>query len=66
MIDEIGVSAGEIWAELEGNAQGLTLEQLKRKIKLPADLFFMGVGWLAREDKLQFIETQSTVRVSLK
>ncbi len=66
MVNEIGETAGEIWAALDENNGAMTVSQLKKKTKLPEDLLCMGIGWLAREDKLQFSGTSESFEVSLK
>ncbi len=66
MVNEIGEKAGEIWTVLVKENKAMTVGQLKKKIKLPEDLLLMGIGWLAREDKLQFSGTSKNMEVSLK
>jgi hypothetical protein len=66
MVDEIGETAGEIWTALVEENKAMTVGQLKKKTKLPEDLLYMGIGWLAREDKLQFSGTSEIMEVSLK
>lgn len=66
MVNEIGETAGEIWMALVEENNAMTISQLKKKTKLPEDLFYMGIGWLAREDKLQFSGTSEIIQVSLK
>jgi DNA-binding transcriptional regulator GbsR (MarR family) len=53
MVNEIGETAGEIWAALVVENGAMTFSQLKKKTRLPEDLLCMGIGWLAREDKLK-------------
>jgi len=66
MIDKIGETAGEIWTLLAEENKPVTLTQFRKKTKLPEDLLYMGIGWLAREDKLQFSGTSKDMKVSLK
>ena len=66
MVNEIGEKAGEIWAALVAEKKAMTVSQLKKKIKLPKDLLFMGIGWLAREDKPQFSGTSKNMEISIK
>ena len=66
MVTEIGEKAGEIWTALVEENKAMTVIQLKKKTKLPEDLLYMGIGWLAREDKLQFSGTSKIMEVSLK
>ena len=66
MVNEIGEMAGKIWAALVEENKAMTVSQLRKKTKLPEDLLYMGIGWLAREDKLQLSGTPATMEVSLK
>jgi hypothetical protein len=51
--DRIGETAGAVWEAL--TKQGpLTFAALMEEVDVPQSLFFMAVGWLSREDKLQF------------
>jgi hypothetical protein len=65
VIDVIGETAGEIWQLL--NAAGpLTFSAIIGKIKRPQTTVYMGIGWLAREDKLEFTKTNRGTSISLK
>ena len=66
MVNKIGETAGDIWAALVEESKAMTVSQLKKKTKLPENLLYMGIGWLAREDKLQFSGTSETMEVSFK
>jgi hypothetical protein len=50
---EIGHVAGDVWAVLVKEEE-LTLAALKKAVKAPPDLVIAAIGWLAREDKLEF------------
>ena len=43
-----------------------TLGKLKQGTKLSDQLVSMGIGWLAREDKLSFMKEGRIVRVTLR
>jgi hypothetical protein len=45
---------------------GHTLVQLKKKLNATSELVNFGVGWLAREDKLEIIPDKKSFRVQLK
>lgn len=64
--EQIGEAAGEIWTALEGNQEGMTITQLVERTQLPKNLFHQGLGWLAREDKIQFSGKSNSPRVSLR
>lgn len=62
---QIGETAGAIWQTL--NEQGpLSLTKLVKAIDAPRDLIMQGLGWLAREDKIEIDETSRGRVVSLK
>ncbi len=65
MINEIGLSAGQIWKKLNEEGE-MVITTLKRKTGLPINMFYLGLGWLAREDKLNFRREKRTIYVSLK
>jgi hypothetical protein len=61
----IGNTAGDVWRVLsERGAQ--TLAGLKKSIDSPDDQVMLAVGWLAREDKLDFETNGRTITVSLR
>jgi hypothetical protein len=61
----IGATAGEIWRILSERG-GQTLAGLKKSLDAPDDQVLLGVGWLAREDKLDFETNGRTVTVTLR
>ncbi len=61
----IGDVAGEIWQLLTDQGES-SLAAIKKSIDAPADLVLAAVGWLAREDKLEFKHRGRSVKVSLK
>ena len=65
MFHAIGETSGEIW-KLIKEEELVTLSALVRKTKRPQSMVYMGIGWLAREDKLVFTQTKRGVSLSLK
>ena len=65
MFHDIGQIAGEIWKLLkeEGPMRPATIV---RRTKQPQAMVHMGIGWLAREDKLVFTQTKQGMSLSLK
>lgn len=61
----IGEAAGRIWDYLHAHERA-TLASVEKSVKAPKSVVHMGVGWLAREGKLQFQEENRTVRLSLR
>lgn len=68
MIETIGIAAGEIWKFLDKQEQPVTLSTLRKKISLSSTLLIMGLGWLAREGKIniKMPENSYSYRISLK
>ncbi len=62
---EIGEAAGRIWRYLAQH-EVVTLRQLRRGTTLPERLLLMGVGWLAREEKLHFVQDHRVLKLALK
>ncbi len=51
--DQIGETAGAVWEALSKEGP-LTFASLMEEVNAPQSLFFMAIGWLSREEKLQF------------
>jgi hypothetical protein len=65
MFHTIGETAGEIWRLL--NQEGaMSISTIVSKVKQPQSAVYMGIGWLAREDKLVFTETKRGMSISIK
>ena len=62
---EIGNAAGVIWGFLDRQGE-TTLAQLKQGTKLPDQLLLMGIGWLAKEEKLSFTREGRILKIQLK
>jgi hypothetical protein len=59
--EKAGVLAGQIWEALNGT-EGLSQKQIKKAAKLKADKdFFLGLGWLLREDKVATSEVEGEI-----
>ncbi len=61
----IGEAAGISWRYLEQHGE-MTLSKLKQGTKLSDQLLLMALGWLARENKLNFVQDRRSLKVSLK
>jgi hypothetical protein len=64
-VSEIGDAAGKIWHVLELKGPQTITKLVKELDDLPRDVIMQGLGWLAREDKLEIEEGRTKV-VSLK
>jgi len=65
MIGEIGETAGEIWNLLYKNGE-MSISGLISRVNARQSIAYMGLGWLAREDKLEFMKKSRGVFVRLK
>lgn len=52
MIEEIGITAGEIWHYLEKHDEA-SVGKLTQELKKTERMVLLGIGWLAREGKLK-------------
>jgi Winged helix-turn-helix domain (DUF2582) len=58
-------AAGDVWGMLS-NGGPKTIAEIKKSVKVPAEVVVAAVGWLAREDKLEFDTSGKTVKIGLK
>nr|QNO52804.1 hypothetical protein HGGDFBBL_00036 [Methanosarcinales archaeon ANME-1 ERB6] len=65
MIEEIGAVAGEIWDLLKERGE-LSISGVVAEINASQSTAYMGLGWLARENKLEFVKKSRGVFVRLK
>lgn len=65
--EKAGEMAGIIWNTLNGTS-GLTQKQIKKNAasKILDKDFYLGLGWLLREDKVTVVEQNGELFVSLK
>ncbi len=63
--EKAGVTAGKIWEALNGT-EGMSQKQIKKATKLVDKDFFLGLGWLLREDKVETSEVEGELFVKLK
>lgn len=62
---QIGQTAGAVWTYLT-DKEKTSLATMKKDLSVSSELLFAAVGWLAREDKLEFSVSGNSVRISLK
>ena len=62
--EKAGIIAGQIWSALNGT-DGLPHKQIKKVTKLVDKDFFLGLGWLLREDKISTSEVEGELFVKL-
>lgn len=64
----IGNAAGVIWKFLEQQSEPVNLSTLKKNLSVSSTFLMMGLGWLAREDKLaiEIPEDSPSYRISIR
>ncbi len=62
---EIGETAGQVWKLLESDGPQ-TLAMVKKKVSAKPGYVEYAVGWLAREDKIEFAMDKRITRIALK
>ncbi|MCK4533006.1 winged helix-turn-helix domain-containing protein [bacterium] len=65
MVELAGEVAGRIWEYLNKNGD-VTILNLKSHLKISNTLICMGIGWLAREDKLVIQKKEKGYLILLK
>ena len=65
MLENIGSIAGAVWHYLEGNDK-VSVTKLAREIGEKERAVLMALGWLAREDKLDFEKRGNGIYITLK
>jgi len=64
MKEQIGTNAGKIWQKLVSwKSTDTSINKLRKECKLNDPDFFMALGWLARENKVKFLEGNKSVCV---
>lgn len=62
---DIGVTAGKIWQILSHKGE-MSVTALKKAVGSKDALVDWALGWLAREDKIEFRKDKNVVKVELK
>ena len=63
MEELIGIAAGKIWNNL--GEKKLTQTQLKKATGLNEKMLFLGLGWLSKEGKIEFVKENNFEKISL-
>ena len=63
--EQIGFSAGQIYDYLNNNGES-SFAKMKKELDLKGNFADLGLGWLAREDKVEISKKGTSVNVRLK
>lgn len=66
MQQEIGFSAGQIYNYLSENDGQTTFTKLKKDLDLKSNFAELGLGWLAREEKIEFAKSGNSIKIRLR
>lgn len=65
MTDNIGTNAGVLWQFLQQNGPS-TMTKLAEACRLDSKTLQRAIGWLAREDKIDFVSRGRSELIALK
>ena len=63
--EQIGFSAAQIYDYLNNNGES-SFAKMKKELDLKGNFADLGLGWLAREDKVEISKKGTSVNVRLK
>ena len=66
MEQEIGISAGQIYNYLAENEGETTFTKLKKDLDLKSNFAELGLGWLAREEKVELAKSGNSLKIRLR
>jgi len=62
----IGQSAGQIYNYLAENEGQSTFSKIKKELDLGGNFAELGLGWLAREDKIELAKSGNSLKIKLR
>ena len=62
--ENIGEAAGRIWETLEAKNE-VSIAQLPKTLKMKTEIAYQALGWLAREDKIDYHDRGGKVYITL-
>lgn len=66
MEQSIGLSAGQIYNYLTENEGEATFTKMKKDLDLKGNFAELGLGWLAREDKVELAKSGNSLKIKLR
>ena len=65
MYEQIGESAGQIYNYLYNNGE-VSITKMKKELDLSGNFTELGLGWLSRENKIDFTQKAKSITVKLR
>jgi len=62
----IGLSAGQIYNYLAENEGQSTFSKIKKDLDLKGNFAELGLGWLAREEKVELAKSGNSLKIRLR
>jgi hypothetical protein len=62
--DKVGSTAGEMWKYLHERGES-TVSKMAKELRQKDSVIYMGLGWLARENKVAIRQDKTAIRVKL-
>lgn len=66
MEQSIGFSAGQIYNYLAENEGQSTFSKMKKELDLKGNFAELGLGWLAREEKVELAKKGNSINIRLR
>ena len=66
MEQSIGLSAGQIYNYLAENEGQSTFSKIKKDLDLKGNFAELGLGWLAREEKIELAKSGNSLKIRLR
>jgi hypothetical protein len=63
--NSIGLSAGQIYQYLSKNNGEASFSKMKKELDLKGNFADLGLGWLAREDKVTILKSGNSLKIKL-
>lgn len=65
LTNDIGINAGTIW-NLLSQRECMTVREIGELTHFKETLIMLALGWLSRENKITFLNTDSTLKIRIK
>ena len=64
MHDKVGLAAGQVWNYLHQGGES-TISKMAKDLRQKDNIVYMGLGWLARENKVAIRQDKRAIKVKL-
>ena len=64
MHDKVGLAAGQVWSYLHQRGE-TSISKMAKDLKQKDSVVYMGLGWLAKENKVAIRKDKTTIKAKL-